>query len=374
MIRKHNQPTNDRAAFTLVELLVVITIIGMLAGMSLGAVYAARQSARKAKTQATIAKLDVIIQAKYAEFFTRRLPMRNRRMPPDAMAELKFRVLHEIMRMEMPDRVRDIVFPVASSSSIYPSTTAALDFTTDMSAADGDLGEVHPVASFASADRSQRSWVDTNGTPYAMMPDEKNQPIAGIARTSLAKRYWRQLYSNRDKFDPKFDSAECLYMIIQADPEAREQFRDDEIGDADGDGFMEFHDAWDRPIMFIRWAPGFVTESDLMTGDPENDSDPMNPRRLGDLIEENSKWHRPATAATYRLVPLVYSGGPDKIYGLNQKSNWNVQFAPGESLAKVWIDGLDIGAPCSPTDPDPDVAAEAGHHTDNITNHSLGMN
>lgn len=379
MIRKHNQPTNDRAAFTLVELLVVITIIGMLAGMSLGAVYAARQAARKAKTQATIAKLDTIIQAKYAEFFTRRLPMRNRRMPPDAMAELKFRVLHEIMRMEMPDRARDIVFPVASSNPIYPSTTAALDFAANMTAADGDLGEVHPVASYtivsAAENRDKQYWVDTNGTQYgSIMPDETNQPIFGIARTSLAKRYWRQLYSNRNKFDPMYDSAECLYMIIQADPEARAQFRDDEIGDADGDGFMEFHDAWGRPIMFIRWAPGFVTESDLMTGDPENDPDPMNPQRLGDLIQDNNKWHRPATAATFRLVPLIYSGGPDKIYGINQKSNWNVQFAPGESLAKVWIDGFDIGMPCSPTDPDPDIAAQAGHHTDNITNHSLGMN
>ena len=50
-----------RRAFTLVELLVTITIISILAGMILGALHAARNSAREAATKATIAKLNTII-------------------------------------------------------------------------------------------------------------------------------------------------------------------------------------------------------------------------------------------------------------------------------------------------------------------------
>jgi len=47
--------------FTMVELLVTVTIIAMLAVMALGAVHLARESARKIKTKSTIAKLHRII-------------------------------------------------------------------------------------------------------------------------------------------------------------------------------------------------------------------------------------------------------------------------------------------------------------------------
>ena len=54
-------------------------------------------------------------------------------------------------------------------------------------------------------------------------------------------------------------------MFVTSDPEAREQFNESEIGDVDEDGCPEFIDGWGRPIMFLRWAPGF--RSDLQMGD-----------------------------------------------------------------------------------------------------------
>ena len=65
--------------FTLVELLVTITIIGMLAGMMLGALQMARNSAREAATKATIAKLNSIIMQRYESYMTRRVPIQ---IPP----------------------------------------------------------------------------------------------------------------------------------------------------------------------------------------------------------------------------------------------------------------------------------------------------
>jgi prepilin-type N-terminal cleavage/methylation domain-containing protein len=346
-----------RRAFTLVELLVVIVIIGMLAAMALTALYAAREAARRAKTQSTISKLDVIVQARYAEFFSRRIPIKgNRRMPPDAMAELRFRVLHEIMRMEMPDRIRDITFPRRLTNT---DTTALGATYHDIDA------KVYPLATYAGDRvRSARRWVDTNGTWWQSQPTPGavGGP-AGITRTALARRHFRKVVQS--SMSTQFDNAECLYLIVNSDPEAREQFQPNEIGDADEDGFFEFHDAWDRPIMFLRWAPGF--RSDLQTGKAisaagEPNLDPMNPRGIGDLVDDNGKWVRPANIAAFRLVPLIYSGGPDKEYGINIKGPWMAQFAPGDSVSKVWIDGADIGEPVG------------DDHHDNITNHSLGMN
>ena len=57
-----------------------------------------------------------------------------------------------------------------------------------------------------------------------------------------------------------YQGGECLFMIVTLggfDPWAIENFRNDEIGDIDGDGAKEFHDGWGRPIGFIRWPVGF---------------------------------------------------------------------------------------------------------------------
>ena len=45
--------------------------------------------------------------------------------------------------------------------------------------------------------------------------------------------------------------------------DSRDFFKADDVADLDGDGFPEFVDAWNQPIQFIRWAPGY--QSDLQS-------------------------------------------------------------------------------------------------------------
>ena len=313
-----------RPAFTLTELLVVIVIIGMLAGISLGALYNARETARVQRTKATITKLDRIIQAKYAEFQTRRLPITNRRIPPRVMAELKLQVLREIIRMEMPDRLNDITYPRASGG-----TGQTMD----------EIGETFTVSL---------------STPNPLVQET-------LARTAKARSIYRRVAGN-DAFyaptDPNYATAECLYLIVTSDPEARDQFQPNEIGDVDGDGVPEFLDGWGMPIRFIRWAP--VLRSEMQSGDPENDHDPFDPRRVDPLA--------------FRLVPYIYSAGPDNEYGVSHDDTdgWSFQYGS--------LDPFDD--PVTDVSRLYDMTGQAGHigvlesdtHYDNITNHSLGMN
>lgn len=66
--------TRSRPAFTLVELLVVLVIIGMLASMVSFAMFRSMQAARQAKTQALISKLHNVIARHWDTFETGQIP------------------------------------------------------------------------------------------------------------------------------------------------------------------------------------------------------------------------------------------------------------------------------------------------------------
>lgn len=263
--------------FTLVELLVTVTIIGILASLVLGALGAARESARRVKTRSTITKLDMIVMEQYESYRTRRVPINTVGMEPMAAAQARLLAIRDIMRMEMPER-----------------------------------------------------WSDVS-----------SGPVAPISRPPLSRAYWRRynqaslkcqaMYpsgSYRDQAQERlnrYSSAECLYMIVTmaGGADARDRFNDSEIGDADGDTLPEFHDAWGNPILFLRWAPG-LTDSDLQAR--VFFEDPTTP---GDFIQDATAVQQAALedhdpfdyrnlySYAYRLVPFIYSAGPDGIYDIN---------------------------------------------------------
>lgn len=290
-----------RSAFTMVELLVVMVVIGILAGIALGALSAARESARVAKTKTTIAKLDSIVMEKYESYLTRRVPINTTGSTPYVAAQQRLKALRDLMRMEMPERGTDLV----------------------------------------------------NG-PKSLLSSRPAMQLA--CRNKLTALGINLLHVT---------SAECLYMIVTiGNPEARAQFSDSEVGDTNANGLPEFLDAWGNPIMFLRWAPGFV-DSDIQSNDPGNasdpasftDHDPFDPMRV-DIPASESDAPR-----GWRLVPLIYSAGPDGISGIDVDSSYEFYNSPYYRDIEEYPNNPNIaGSPDS---------SEGAHRFDNIHNHRL---
>ncbi len=315
-------PSRSRTAFTLVELLVTITIIGILAGVVFGALSSARETAREAKTKSLITRLDRIIMQRYESYRTRRVPVDTSGIPRNdpqyvtRIVRARLDAVRDLMRMEMPDR-----------------------------------------------------WADVTDLPIAL-PDPP-----GLSQ--LYKMQYDQAVTAGLMPSDQFAPAECLYMIVATgSPEDREQFTQGEIGDADGDGWLEFHDGWGMPISFLRWAPGFNVsdvqpnievwdDSDAASLQArqlaaEQDHDPFDPRRADtDMTDPNIANHLPRG---WRLVPLIYSNGPDKDADISQGPQafsyaQTLPYAPNPYSQAV-------GEPV-------DVEQDGLNHYDNIHNHHI---
>jgi type II secretory pathway pseudopilin PulG len=267
--------------------LVTITIIGMLAAMTMGALQMARNSAREAATKATIAKLNTIIMRRYESYMTRRVPIQmvypagnpnaGQPLTPKDAAITRLAALRDLMRMEMPDFYTDI-----TSTHLTPYTSLL------------------------------------TSTPH------DHDPLPTLTTEPALWKLYNTIY-NRTVHAPGTDPAEnakCLYLVVSVgSPEAMEQFHESEIAADASDRLNYFVDGWGRPIYWLRWAPGFSNgsgaptgptyppgasppaPSDVQTGDPVNDHDPFDTRK----VDTNA----------FRLVPLIYSGGSSGVPGVS---------------------------------------------------------
>lgn len=241
----------DRSAFTLVELLVVIMIIVLLASMVLFAMAGVQQKAREDRTRAQISRLHELIMEAWESYQTRRAPVPVG-VPPSAAAMLRLNAIRELMRMELPDRITDV-----------------LD---------------DPV-------------------------------VPGLARTSLSRAYLRRALKGWTQRYQGAECLYMIVSQIQVgNSNGLEFFSQSELGDVDGDGMPEILDGWGNPIEFLRWAPGFwspLQDHNMPGGAPL----PANSvvASGGDVFDPTGADLR---TSLYPLYPLIFSAGPDGQYDI----------------------------------------------------------
>jgi prepilin-type N-terminal cleavage/methylation domain-containing protein len=276
MTRTIERPFGSRRntrGFTLIEILVVISIIVLLVSMIAFALSGSYQHARIARTKGTIRQINEVIMTRWDQYETRRVPIDTANLPAGQAATRRLSAMREIMRMEFPDRWSDVTTEPELVRRTAPSVSYLRRYQNSRNR-DGEQSSGH---------------------------DEKNQ----------------------------HQNAECLYMILTTpmggEESARDQFGPGMVADTDDDGFPEIIDGWGNPIRFIRWAPGFSLS--LLQLPPEIRANPSQYQALKDSNPRlYSEYHDPLDYAgvdprAFRLVPLIYSAGSNEIYDIYYGQN-----------------------------------------------------
>ena len=105
-------PYASRRSFTLVELMVVISILAILSSAVLFALFEVMENAKQARTESQIAKLHEMLMDKWQSYRTRAIRLNG--LPagfPDSAANLaagRLLAMRDLMRMELPDRITDL--------------------------------------------------------------------------------------------------------------------------------------------------------------------------------------------------------------------------------------------------------------------------
>lgn len=315
---------HSRPSFTLVELLVSISIIGVMAGMVLYTLAGAQQDSLRSKTRSTIEKINAVMLERWEGYRYRsvKLPisseaLQKRWISSRQVAQLRSLFLKDMMRMEMPDSYVDLAYTPTALN--LPLTTGPVDFKSSP-------GREYNVL---------RNYFDLGQiTEDAPPATEMVKPV---------RRPW----------SVRYQSAECLYAIVAHSTvgggSALESFHASEIADIDGDGFPEFVDAWGEPIVWIRWPAGYASQ---LNQDYKSVPDAFDPLRTAFQWDDDTLTQKPWT-----LVPLILSSGSDRQFGIQHPENF---FATSRNVYVPTTDAPSVG-----------LTTNADQAADNVSSHDL---
>jgi prepilin-type N-terminal cleavage/methylation domain-containing protein len=287
-----------RRAFTLVEMLVVIAIIGILLSLTVGAVYKFVEGQRVTGTENVLRTFDKV------------LTMQWKKVVEDARYE-----------------------------EVSPAVT--------------DLAKVNASDPVGNAVRARVLWVKfrlTEAFPQSYAEVAIAASGKGIYGTDSSGRPWlpvRKYMANYAKamggksmaINPATESAACLYLALivnRGGTMLDEPNLANFIGDTDGDGVKELIDGWGNAIHFQRFPIG---NTDLVAMNPRGVASQASPTlaNFGDPLDpegalQQDKWYLSNNAATFTglcnhpfpnwpigpqpyWIPILVANGRDEILG-----------------------------------------------------------
>ncbi|WP_437191678.1 type II secretion system protein [Planctomicrobium sp. SH527] len=226
----------SRSAFTLVEILVVIGLVALLATILMMAMAPALEGARISATKATITQLNRMLQDqvdgllnsnevdKEADRLAKMFRATNGSVMPPAVAKTLAQM--KLYRNRFPQRKEDL-FGLDGVNRIETDNDQYKD--------DSDI--LKEMRTTGGGSWKADSWIQRNASP--------------------------KLAANSDKAE----SSELLYVILSRGSVNSgstalnvDQINPKHVGDTDGDGNLEFLDAWGNPLQFFNWPTGLFAD------------------------------------------------------------------------------------------------------------------
>jgi prepilin-type N-terminal cleavage/methylation domain-containing protein len=370
-----NSSQSPRGGFTLVELLVVIGIIGLIIALILVAAADGVRRAEERATQALIVKLEAALNDRLDALLNTQAPINQTHRYLAAIGAIVGSnsansydrraatiAQFDYLRAELPDvfflnsQTTDNGSPAAQS---YPLNFAAAPYPPGTNAATNfvlPLGNTYvglpldvqgnPVpnafsnytpppisgmfgASFSAAGGLYKQ-LGYAPQGYDGVDNDGQNGIDDIGESGTTLAAVLQKLSNHTH---KTARAEVLYAILVeglgplGSAFNRDDFSTREVQDTDGDGLMEFVDAWGEPLQFFRWPIYYGTvpgSSDSQLGSPQyipgtfqymnpsatRQQDPLDPNQL---LVSPAWWSAAANPALFGASPIAVftpPGGP----------------------------------------------------------------
>lgn len=247
--------TMPRKAFSLVELLVAVSIVVLLMALLGAAISSAQTRGAKDKAQATIMAIADVLQRHFSA-------SESSRVGAIVATTERGTAIRRQITADMPDSWVDVNFMAINSN----------DFTSAR-----QRGYVATWMAFPAANRR--------------LPGDAGYPAPGLTGAALVQ-------AGKDFVQYRFADSECLFMIVMqgglADCLTCATLDSLPIGDTDSDGAPEFIDPWGMPIRYVLWPAGFEQPLGTKYFDQTKPFDGLPP----------------AGAAGGTMRPLVFSGGP----------------------------------------------------------------
>jgi prepilin-type N-terminal cleavage/methylation domain-containing protein len=250
-----------RAGFTLVELLVVISIVVVLLGMSIGGVMRFRQTAAERAADTQLMQLQIALRQQYDQVVR---DCNKDKAVPDAV--------YAYAGNDM-DRARAI-HTAAMLRTIFPETVA--EATTSFS---------------------------VGGYAYNTPPRGAFKQLSGTSLTADQQ------------------AAALLYMVLMDQAvglgNSQVSTREGEVKDSSGKSFKVFLDPYDTPVRYYRWARSSELDAaPFAHASPKGSIDPLDPKKL---VTGNTTYTTALNASPLNLgftganrAPSVVSFGKDK--------------------------------------------------------------